>query len=424
MITLIFGAGASIPFFNPPLTTNYLTEKISSKKEWDKIIKKYSQYKEETSIPIVSSDIIIDVIKRIKGCKNQANFEEITEVLDKISSWGLDKMPYNNMMNLTWNVLLQIFKPTHPNPIGVEWNAIPFLLREIIAENILQMQSQNKSSNYNELSSLQKAFLYYLCNSDDDISIMSLNYDSCLLESITGLDFEKGFVPRDVHYLQQLDIKRFMDAKRVIYFPHGILNFQFVDNDNVTFWHDVKIANEKRWNGLSKTSIGSTTTVLPGKFSYNYNTFISTGQTKDDGLNHLPYAVYYQRLACDICKSNVIFTIGYSFSDDHINRLLKSYLKLNSNNKIIIVDYYTDEITTTYEYTDQRNILTKIHNVLGYDWGIMYNSKSGKKEPLNPAEIQCINSTGFGQMFNQVYFFKKGYEAFLNQYSEILEQIF
>lgn len=244
MITLIFGAGASIPFFYPHLTTQYLTDKISCKEEWDRIIQKYNTYKEEKTIPIVASDIIIDVIDRIKRLKDYTNFEEIAEVIDKISSWGFDKMPHN-MMNITWNVLIQLLNPQNPMPFGAEWDAIPFLLREIIAENILELQAQNKSTNYDELSSLQNAFLSNLCNRDMDISIMSLNYDSCLLESIKGLDFEKGFTPRDEHYLQQLDISRFMNANRTIYFPHGTLNFQFVDNDNVTFWHDAEIANKK-----------------------------------------------------------------------------------------------------------------------------------------------------------------------------------
>lgn len=61
-------------------------------------------------------------------------------------------------------------------PFGAEWDANPFLLREIIAENILELQAQNKSSNYDELSSLQNAFLSNLCNRDMDISIMSLAY--------------------------------------------------------------------------------------------------------------------------------------------------------------------------------------------------------------------------------------------------------
>lgn len=90
---------------------------------------------------------------------------------------------------------------------------------------------------------------------------------------------------------------------------------------------------------MDLTTIGSTLLVLPGRFSYNWNTFLSTGQTKDEGLNHLPYAVYYQRLSIDLAKSDTVYVVGYSFGDDHINRLLRSFIKLNLNNKVYIVDF-------------------------------------------------------------------------------------
>lgn len=119
--------------------------------------------------------------------------------------------------------------------------------------------------------------------------------------------------------------------------------------------------------------------MLPGKFAYNYNTFLSTGQTKDDGLNHLPYAIYYQRLAIDLFKSDTVYIIGYSFGDEHINRLLRSFLQLNFQNKIIIVDYYPDTITMMDEYMNPNSIITKINQNFGTEWQIMINQNSDKQ---------------------------------------------
>lgn len=248
---------------------------------------------------------------------------------------------------------------------------------------------------------------------------MSLNYDDCVYDSLIGLGFEKGFSKIDQRYLRQISIDKFMHAKKVAYFPHGHLKFQFTDNDNVTFWSDSNQANEERWNGIKGIAVGSTLSVLPGKFAYNYNTFLSTGQTKDDGLNHLPYAIYYQRLAIDLFKSDTVYIIGYSFGDEHINRLLRSFLQLNFQNKIIIVDYYPDTITMMDEYMNSNSIITKINQNLGAEWQIIVN-QNNDKQPVNPNEIEQLNTRGYGNLFLQVLFYKKGYKEFLNEFNDII----
>ena len=368
---------------------------------------------------ILDSSTIMLVIESICKLQPTANFEQIAEVIDKISSYGFDKMPMNNMMNLLISVMNTGFRPNNPIPFGVEWCDIPFLLREIIAESILDLQNQYKISDFQQLIDLQHKFIEAVCNIDDEISVMSLNYDDCVYDSLIGLGFEKGFSKIDQRYLRQISIDKFMHAKKVAYFPHGHLKFQFTDNDNVTFWSDSNQANEERWNGIKGIAVGSTLSVLPGKFAYNYNTFLSTGQTKDDGLNHLPYAIYYQRLAIDLFKSDTVYIIGYSFGDEHINRLLRSFLQLNFQNKIIIVDYYPDTITMMDEYMNPNSIITKINQNFGTEWQIMINQNSDK-QPVNPNEIEQLNTRGYGNLFLQVFFYKKGYKEFLNEFNDII----
>lgn len=419
MKTLIFGAGASIPFFEPVLNTAYLTNKVCDKTEWDRVIKKVRDYKGKNLV-IVESSIIMSIIDAIRNFQPTANFEQIAEVIDKISSYGFDKMPMNNMMNLLISVMNTGFKPNNSTPFGAEWSDVPFLLREIIAESILDLQNQHKATDFTKLIDLQHKFIKTVCNMDDEISVMSLNYDDCICDSLVGLNFEKGFLKIDQRYSRQIDIDQFMHAKKVAYFPHGHLKFQFTDNDNVTFWCDSNQANKERWNGINGVAVGSTLSVLSGKFAYNYNTFLSAGQSKDDGLNHLPYAIYYQRLAVDLFKSNIVYVIGYSFGDDHINRLLRSFLQLSTQNKIIVVDYYPNTITMVEEYKDSNNIITKINQNFGTVWQIIYNQNSGK-QPANSMEIGKMNTHGYGYLFQQVLFYKKGYKDFLNEFNEIIQ---
>ena len=419
MKTLIFGAGASIPFFEPKLSTKYLTDKIIDRQEWDKVIAIVKSIKGEDYI-IAKTEIVLQIIQTIQKIKPNANFEEIAEVIDKLSSFGFDMIPEHNMFNVVIHVMNTGFDPRVKKPFGCEWAMIPFLLREIIAMSIIELQNNHKIMDYDNLISLQKDFINSICEKDDDVSIMSLNYDECVLKSLEGLGFEKGFKTKNEHYLMQLDTPTFMSAKKVVYFPHGNLRFQFTDNDNITYWSDANDAEAERWKGISSSSLGSTLTCSNGKFVYNYNTFISTGQTKDDGLNHLPYAVYYQRLGIDINKSDSIYIIGYSFGDDHINRLLRSFIEISPENKIYVIDYYPKEVAGTDEYKDQNNIITKLYFTFGAEWGVVYNRDTNETEPLNPEEIKKINSLGYGEIFKQVILYKKGFSEFLHEFNNVI----
>ena len=106
-------------------------------------------------------------------------------------------------------------------------------------------------------------------------------------------------------------------------------------------------------------------------------------------------------MGIDIDKSDSIYIIGYSFGDDHINRLLRSFIEISSKNKIY-VNYYPKEVTGTDEYKDPNNIKTKLYYTFGAEWGVIYNRDTNETEPLNPEEIKKINSLGYGEIFKQV----------------------
>lgn len=418
MKTFLFAAGASVPFFeSPTLNTSYLTEKVKDINEWQRVIDKYVSIKGQ-NVVIAPPQFVVDVINKIISYAPDAKFEQIAEVLDKISSYSMDSIPSNRMMNLVQCVLMDIMRNPHKWP-GIGMQEIPFLFREIIAEAILELESNHKSGDYTQLLEKQKAFIAYAAK-DEEASIISTNYDNCVPDSLHGLGFETCFKPVDSRYLMQIDIHSFMNAPRVVYYPHGHLRFHFTDNDNVTYWHDSIMANSERWDGLTSSTIGSTLTVTPGKFAYNFNTFITTGQTKDESFNHLPYAIYYQRMACDIANSDIIYIIGYSFSDEHFNRLMKSFLKLKDTNKVVIVDCYPDAIGMVDEYMDQNNIISKICQVFGTEWSVIYDSARQNKLPFNQSEVQKLNKEGFGEIFKNVYFYKKGYYDFLNEFTKFI----
>ena len=158
MNTFLFAAGASVPFFeNPSLSTWFLTQKVRDINEWQRVIDKYISIKGQ-NVVIAPPLFVVDVINKIISYAPDANFEQIAEVLDKISSYSMDPIPNNRMMNLVQWILMDIMRNPGKWP-GIGMQEIPFLFREIIAEAILELESNHKSRDYTHLLEKQKAFL-------------------------------------------------------------------------------------------------------------------------------------------------------------------------------------------------------------------------------------------------------------------------
>ena len=60
MKTFVFGAVASIPFFDPRLNTRYLTSKVCDFAEWQRVIAKYLRF--NPNINIASPNDVVAVV--------------------------------------------------------------------------------------------------------------------------------------------------------------------------------------------------------------------------------------------------------------------------------------------------------------------------------------------------------------------------
>ena len=408
MITVLFGAGASYPFYDTHLSTSYLTEQVQSRRNWERMQSKYEELNVGNNV-IPDLQYVTDILQ--STLNSELHFEQLAEIIDKIYSVTFDAIPQNNMLNrILYNLGIRI---RHIN----QSQYIPFFFREIIANAIIDSEDNHKVPNYAKLQRSQQEFLQQLSNIGERVSIVSLNYDDCIPNSIDNLsDYKYCFDNHHEYYGNMLNVKRFLNVKKVAYFPHGHLRFVFNDQENVSYVPDIHEAETKRWEGLfyQRTGIMTNST-----FCYDFNTFITTGQTKDIALNSMPYAVYYQRLAMDFLLSDMVILIGYSFNDSHFNRLLKGFLFKNDTNKVLIVDKNIQPITMTEEYKDPNNIIAKIQNTFGPEWRIRVN-EYGEKLPFKPEEINRINQEGFGEIFDRIFYYTKGYEEFLNNSETVL----
>lgn len=422
MTSVLFGAGASRDFFSPALTTQYLTDAVKSWGNWERVLDHYHQIKGADTVVPTAADVL-QIINLILERNPSFTFEQIAEVLDKLCSYWFDPLPTNTMLGSLEFAFNAIYAAGEGWSRMHGWDDIPFLFRQIIAEAILDLQNNHRAVNCCDLSKLQNQFIGSLCANNEKVSLISLNYDECVADSISGLGFDTCFnQSQHPGQLNELSIPSFFNAKRVIYYPHGHLRFRFTDQLNAEYYHDSNSANKARWEGLDSATVGCNMPITQGKFAYNFNSFLTTGQTKDDILNFLPYAVYYQRMAIDMIKTDTLFIIGYSLGDDHINRLLKSYLRIAPTHQVVIVDYYPEDITMTQEHHDSESIILKIQNVFGVEWRVNV-SQTGVMSAWNEQEVKTLNATGFGKIFDNVYFYKNGYTKFLQDWNVRLIQI-
>lgn len=414
MNTVLFGSGATIPFFEPALTTGYLTEQVCNASRWDKLV---AEYRRRTANQIADSSEIVkllnDIDKLLQLFPQKKNFEVYAELIDKIASVGFDKIPGNNIMN----TLLRILVKQYNRDFGPEWMDVPFLFREIIIQSIIDLEQNGKVNDYDVLCSKQHDFIEWLASHDQKTSLVSLNYDNVLFDSIKGLGFEHCFgIAPQLGNMDSFDYQQFHDSDKVVYFPHGHSRFKRNSFDSIQYFDDPVEAEKSRWRGVGDNTINSSLTLTDSVFSYNFNTFMTTGQTKDSALNLSPYDAYYQRLAKDLWDSDWVYIIGYSFSDEHINRLLHSYIYSKPFSNILIVDYLKDNVNQAEDVVNGTGLVRKIRDVFKPD---VIFPNIADIEQYEPQGIREINEWGYGQLFKSIYLYKNGTTAFLDEFRDL-----
>ncbi len=414
MITILFGSGATIPFFQPRLTTKYLTDQVCNPQRWEAVV---SNYRKHTTNTMADPSDIVTVLERISRLFDRKpfkkNFEVYAEIIDKIASLGFDRVPCNNMLNALLAVLVEPYRFNW----GPEWRDVPFLFREIIVQSILELEYNNKVADYNALCSKQHDFIDYVSKNDNKTSLVSLNYDNVLFDSINSLGFEHCFdiIPQAGN-MDSFDYHKFHESDKVVYFPHGHSRFKRNSFDSIIYFDNPLEAEKSRWAGVGDNTFNSSLTLTSSLFAYNYNTFITTGQTKDAALNLSPYHAYYQRLAKDLWDSDWVYIIGYSFGDEHINRLLHSYLYSKPFANIFIVDYIQKDINLATDIVNGNGLIKKITEV--FKPSVFFPNMDDISQ-YEPQGIWEINNYGFGQLVNSIYLYKKGMKEFLNEYKDI-----
>ena len=401
---LILGAGASVPFYSPRLSTSHLTNVISDQKKWTNLVTRYTNIMGQ-NVNMVNVQAILQVLNNITQSHPNYNFEQIIEIYDKISSFNFDPRPNSKILH---DILLLYNATAHNIPNHV-WDCVPFLFRQIITEELEDLHTNHKTALYNNLTQLQTDFISNIYNGQS-FNIFTLNYDEIILDAIQNLNIDNGFNNQG-----RFDINTFLSASKTISFPHGHSRFSF-DDDDILYHPNSHTANTYRLNNIAAINRTQTKYLTDSSYSYSFNTFISTGQQKEPTFDVNPYSIYYQKFASDCLKANKIYLIGYSFSDPHFNRMLLNFLQISPLNKIIVVDYLPGNINIKTEYMTQGSFIYKMLKQLGVK--SLPLDVSGNNYLYQQKE-QDLNNLGYSEIYPQIFFYKNGYDTFLSQFNTI-----
>lgn len=398
---LILGAGASIPFFDPRLSSQSIKNFISDPVKWQDIVNRYSAIM-GPNVNMVSVREVLNVLNSIIHHHPDYNFEQIIEIYDKISSFNF----HPTLNSKIFHDILLHYGARAPAIANHVWDCVPFLFRQLICEEIDNLNINHRSNNYNALNTQQERFVKSISNGKC-FNIFTLNYDEIILDAIQNLNFETGFNNT------RFDLNLFLKSERTISFPHGHTRFSY-DDDGILYHPNCTVANAYRLQHISSHDRTQTKYLSNSTYSYSFNTFISTGQQKEPTFDSNPYSIYYQKFASDCLIAHKIYIVGYSFSDSHFNRLLMNYLRINPKNKLFIIDYINGNVNVLNDYLNEDSLIHKIFSLLGASIQLDLNGVYVHQNK----ELE-LNTKGHSEIYPQIYFYKNGYDRFLNEFQNI-----
>lgn len=281
--------------------------------------------------------------------KNWIDFFNLNDITEKIPDITANKNIYYFLNNDIDD--FYIYRNQRSELANLKHKFIEFVIAEIhtIVQNHVYEYSQKEE---------KALFFKYLDRVKHDTSslrIYSLNYDCLPLNYFKNsyCEYTNGFNSLD----NKLDVKSILTNETIncFYSLHGNI---YLDTDGTN-----KIGRCDLTLPFANSQFdfcNFNTNQKPNSFfsvkrffsnnndkKYNLDTGIVSGFSKTELILEQPYQCYFQAFGKDLLCANKIIIIGYSFSDAHINRIIKNVFeaRFNDNNlSIEIVNKNEDEM--------------------------------------------------------------------------------
>jgi hypothetical protein len=212
------------------------------------------------------------------------------------------------------------------------WNDIDYFFENvyttfvnILVYQIFTYENQILNTSNNKINDdLQDFFRFY---DQGILRTYSLNYDR-LFTHIGKIDFFEGFV-------KHADGKKIFDSNLVL--KSRDVNCHYSIHGNIYFHtdlHSIELKSEPVYFNRS----GNFSQKQNGEKILNSN--IISGLDKASRLLQSPYSEFYHSLYEDCINADIIYTIGYSYSDKHVNSAIKIGMQTNIDQKHVCIDWH------------------------------------------------------------------------------------
>lgn len=373
---ILTGAGFSIPFMefeNYNLSTNFLTKVLTEQEYFEDFLTRIygvnieSEYKELIGITSYLFELLLKDYKDNRS-GNYPNFENVIYLLELISNYTdkdtfsrdytlADRYEYPpdfNVAKLGLNQELfgdnsiDNYKPQSPfryerkliNTIALvvkdEFKKFSlkykhvFFLKEFILDvvNLFKVNAEKKEN-------LKSYFRKLL--SEYNLKYYSLNYDSLIIETLLELNEEKDLKFKDffntgAHFASNGIIKpagifknSFNKKKpHSIFFLHGSIFYKKVQRDFNLNFETRRSSNIGKINYQSSLMAQGDESFINPDGSFRYKNGMITGMNKETKLSYEPFSSMFAKCRLDFFDSDEVAILGYSFSDMHINSIIKN----------------------------------------------------------------------------------------------------
>ena len=296
----------------------------------EELIIYYSEYNRELKTPSILRSFIED--------------DKLEKIFDFSIEGRIRKHGYKLQIPEGKDYLFSKFAYKKENPVQYFLQHLISKIITDICERISEYSYHTKENSViNSKSESSENFVKWISKieKNNNIRLYSLNYDRIfkVLLNENNIDCFEGFYPtEEVSDIDGLrcDVPRILEdfSSNIYYNLHGS-----------AFWR-VLATNHKQIDGPEIVFTG-----IP-EFSMNqeiaeiqiekgkpiYLTNIITGYQKAQKSIFSPFKQMHSSFDRDCFKTNKIFIIGYSFSDEHINQSLKNALRYNKDVKLEIID--------------------------------------------------------------------------------------
>ena len=259
---------------------------------------------------------------------------------------------------------------------------------EIIAQELSYSRWWVISNKKNErINSSFKDFIEFYTSLNSIVRYYTVNYDRLAEFTTTKLKFFNGFTPHN------FNLKKVIGDDEVLchYNLHGSVFFK-KDNRG---WHCDDMKQEQPISFYNSYKNQRRETIFESN--------ITTGLNKISGILEAPWQHFYHKFYNDCWNADAIYSIGYSFSDIHINKAIGNFIDSGKGRLIII-----DKIEKVEdEYYREREIRRATRNL------------SGLRFPHgNIADIKFKKPDGNGWITDddlKLRFYCNGFKKFLSE---------